>query len=583
MKEKRIFKDIKILLLFVLLGSVCCTPSRELNTDFSNTTGWSYNGKQSTKFEALEGDIKGNPIGMIAIQGGVFSIGENDEYITAPRNNSRRNITVNSFYMDKYEISNMNWREYEHWVRMMFSQTAPSLVSKVLPDTTVWREELAYNEPYLENYYTHPAYSFYPVVGVSWNQAMDFCQWRTDRVNEKILIDGGYITFPNYSLLTPSKIEEEVKVSWEAANPNYKLVEFKSGKMIQSEGKKAKSKGKKGDAPEGGENAEAAEGGADEGGEEEILYHYPYEYVRDQLIFNTEKYFRTDYSPTQGSRASTKQDAFGATRKISRSDGILLPTYRLPTEAEWEFAAYAPIAGEEGLSVEGKIYPWGYRPRSLDKAVLGKLMANFVRGKGDMMGVSGALNDGAVITAPVDAYAPNDFGLFNMAGNVNEWVLDVYKETSNEEISEYNSYRGNVYTQPKVSADGKIELDSMGGIALEFSEQDDKRNYHDGDTTSRLVTDFPLDTTGLEEGSFKIDPTDILAPRLSKTCHVYKGGSWRDRVYWLNPTTRRYLEADQSSSTIGFRCAMSTVGTQLKSTYDGVKNVPERTFKGMSN
>ena len=166
MKEKRIFKDIKILLLFVLLGSVCCTPSRELNTDFSNTTGWSYNGKQSTKFEALEGDIKGNPIGMVAIQGGVFSIGENDEYITAPRNNSRRNITVNSFYMDKYEISNMNWREYEHWVRMMFSQTAPSLVSKVLPDTTVWREELAYNEPYLENYYTHPAYSFYPVVGV---------------------------------------------------------------------------------------------------------------------------------------------------------------------------------------------------------------------------------------------------------------------------------------------------------------------------------------------------------------------------------------------------------------------------------
>ena len=583
MKEKRIFKDIKILLLFVLLGSVCCTPSRELNTDFSNTTGWSYNGKQSTKFEALEGDIKGNPIGMIAIQGGVFSIGENDEYITAPRNNSRRNITVNSFYMDKYEISNMNWREYEHWVRMMFSQTAPSLISKVLPDTTVWREELAYNEPYLENYYTHPAYSFYPVVGVSWNQAMDFCQWRTDRVNEKILIDGGYITFPNYSLLTPSKIEEEVKVSWEAANPNYKLVEFKSGKMIQSEGKKAKSKGKKEDAPEGGENAEAAEGGAGEGGEEEILYHYPYEYVRDQLIFNTEKYFRTDYSPTQGSRASSKQDAFGATRKISRSDGILLPTYRLPTEAEWEFAAYAPIAGEEGLSVEGKIYPWGYRPRSLDKAVLGKLMANFVRGKGDMMGVSGALNDGAVITAPVDAYAPNDFGLFNMAGNVNEWVLDVYKETSNEEISEYNAYRGNVYTQPKVSSDGKIELDSMGGIALEFSEKDDKRNYHDGDTTSRLVTDFPLDTTGLEEGSFKIDPTDILAPRLSKTCHVYKGGSWRDRVYWLNPTTRRYLEADQSSSTIGFRCAMSTVGTQLKSTYDGVKNVPERTFKGMSN
>jgi formylglycine-generating enzyme required for sulfatase activity len=61
----------------------------------------------------------------------------------------------------------------------------------------------------------------------------------------------------------------------------------------------------------------------------------------------------------------------------------------------------------------------------------------------------------------------------------------------------------------------------------------------------------------------KFDPTDILAPKITKNTRVYKGGSWRDRIYWLNPSSRRYLDQDKSSSTIGFRCAMSTVGNQI--------------------
>jgi formylglycine-generating enzyme required for sulfatase activity len=192
-------------------------------------------------------------------------------------------------------------------------------------------------------------------------------------------------------------------------------------------------------------------------------------------------------------------------------------------------------------------------------------MANFVRGKGDMMGVAGDHNDGYVMTAPVDAYEPNDFGLYNMAGNVNEWVLDVYRETSFEEMTEYNSFRGNVYKKLKKDKKGNLILTDYGTLAVEFGASDDKRNYRDGDASSLFDTDYPLDTVGLSEerkATIKHDPSDILIPRINDETRVYKGGSWKDRIYWLNPTTRRFKQQNESSSTIGFRCAMSVLGKE---------------------
>ena len=200
------------------------------------------------------------------------------------------------------------------------------------------------------------------------------------------------------------------------------------------------------------------------------------------------------------------------------------------------------------------------------------MQANFVRGRGDMMGVSGELNDHYVVTGPVDEYQPNDFGLYNMAGNVNEWVMDVYRETTNQETSEYNSFRGNIYREPVRSTDEMgnevFVIDSLGRLLTRWESDDDKRDWKDGDFASIIDTDFPLDTTGLrtllgEEAQILVDPTDLLAPRITKKTRVYKGGSWKDRVYWINPSSRRYLDQDKSTATIGFRCAMSTVGNQI--------------------
>jgi hypothetical protein len=97
--------------------------------------------------------------------------------------------------------------------------------------------------------------------------------------------------------------------------------------------------------------------------------------------------------------------------------------------------------------------------------------------------------------------------------------------------------------------------------------EDDVRNFKDGDPTSMILTDFAQfgDTTGLsnlvDKSKVKIDPTDILRPKVTNKTRVYKGGSWKDRVYWLNPSTRRFMDQDKCTNDIGFRCAMSMIGS----------------------
>ena len=576
----------KIFLLAVVATFVASCAQEQ-----SPTTGWNYNDPNNGGFQVVPYEEQETGPGLVFIEGGTFVMGRTEQDVMYDWSNQPRRVTVSSFYMDQTEVRNQDYIEYLYWLNRVYKLDYPRIVQKALPDTLVWRSELAYNEPYVETYLRHPAYRDYPVVGVNWLQARDYCKWRTDRVNEFILIQYG------------------------------------------------------------------------------ILDHFIDQANDDH--FNTDAYLANKYTGEETNRQLKDLGPNGDTRRPRMEDGILLPRYRLPTEAEWEFAALGLIGNTMyERVVERRLYPWnGHITRTDAAGNYGDFVANYRRGRGDYMGVAGNLNDAAHISAPVYAYWPNDYGLYNMAGNVSEWVMDVYRPLSHEDFDGLNSFRGNVYkTYVRDNAGAiadklsyivydyegikewlsspngfKTTLQTYGSInpaeedlltkideyvdkAIEFQKERnyeraseeienamiaidgapetirvanellegiadyivaqpgelsmrnvtieenlERRNYRksnninylDGDYSSTVDVDNWSNWQTDDASSEMYDYT--FTSMINDKARVYKGGSWRDGSYWLSPGTRRFLDERQRTDYIGFRCAMTRVGSPIGS------------------
>jgi gliding motility-associated lipoprotein GldJ len=641
--------------------------------DASSSTGWDYNNVKQGGFQKVPFADQETGPGLVMIEGGTFTMGMVEQDVMFDYNNRPARVTVSSFYMDQTEVTNFHWLEYLYWLRRSYEKY-DNVFKNALPDTLVWRSPLAFMDKFVDYYLRHPAYRDYPVVGVSWLQATDFCKWRTDRVNEYILVREGVL-------------------GWDVD-------------------------------------------------------------ASDAETFNTDAYMaeKFEQDPELGGNKlidlnpSNRDGKKLGVRNVRMEDGILLPRYRLPTEAEWEYASIGLIGnltpGTEVIT-ERRQYPWnGHFVRQDNKEFTGMIRANFVRGKGDYMGVAGKLNDGADVTAPVESFWPNDYGLYHMAGNVSEWVMDVYRPLTSEDYDEFRPFRGNVYQTKVLNNDGMIEQKNQqvmydvhgmkeylnafervryqrvsaaehspndtvipAGIQMhnlsehrykrgqapdpyyvshgktkdsvelalirrmnevldraiafkndkydieassliqdelfegifadvtregpdeEYSfeiipmlregfnqfiintpgklkyrnvteeenigrlnyRKDDYIDYLDGDIESSIFYNDDKVKNGINEATrdpnlvmyqsqyetygldgVQIKPEDRTSwptTLVSDRSRVYKGGSWKDRAYWLNAGSRRFLDESQSTCTIGFRCAMDRVGSPTGNNY----------------
>ena len=532
-----------------------CSRNGSVKSGESSATGWKIgeNGGFDYKGKDYKDQIQGP--NLILIHGGTFTKGRVQDDVMKDWNNAPTRMQVRSFYMDETEVTNLMYIEYLDWLKRVFVQedgTNPIYIS-ALPDTLVWRNQLGYYDDMVNNYLRHPAFRTHPVVGVSWQQANNFAKWRTNRVNELILEEKGWIA---KGARTSDAIKGRVNFDTETY--------LKRPDLVYGENYTA-------------DNVRAAENDTEDQTQSFVGR-------RAQITVRGE---------------GTEEDDVKVTN-ASVEYGIVLPEYRLPTESEWEYAALGLAGIREYNSYQGKKkYPWsGDTSRVTQSRNAGDQLANFKQGRGDYSGVAGWSNDDAEITADVYQYPPNDFGLYGMAGNVSEWVADVYRPLTNNEVSDMNYFRGNLF-QTYITEDGKATVnndvinydDNPNGRSVysQLPGSIQKQNIVPNDFDSEFTNEQLLNTNGLAADNLAYADGDKLFQRekgnpdgeemytnafdetriaeekrltlVSNTTRVIKGASWKDRAYWLDPAQRRYMPEFLAADYIGFRCAMSYLGS----------------------
>ncbi|TRZ43334.1 gliding motility lipoprotein GldK [Robertkochia solimangrovi] len=356
------------------------------------------------------------PYGMSLVPGGAFIMGRSDEDQANVLNAPTKTVTVRSFYMDETEITNSEYRQFVEWVKDSIIRTRLAIYAEELGEVPGdgGIGEFAFRDADTSNLSEYEKYMLFNYDN------MDEESYRGRRLNKDIDLVWRTSRYPDqyYSEVMDSMYIPEVESYNGHRTVDVNKLKYQYNWMDIQAAARAKGGGKRKDFIR----------------HEEVLvypdttvwikdFSYSYNEPMHNDYFWSEAY--SDY-PVVG--VSWKQaKAFCAWRTKYKNDFQknnnmqFVNQFRLPTEAEWEYAARGGI--------ESGTYPWGGPYIMNDR---GCFMANFKPLRGDYAA------DQALYTVEADSYDPNDYNLYNMAGNVSEWTNSSYNPNSYEYVSTMN-------------------------------------------------------------------------------------------------------------------------------------------------
>jgi gliding motility-associated lipoprotein GldK len=402
------------------------------------------------------------PFGMVFVPMGSFTMGPSDESTSWAMTTKSKRVSVDAFWMDETEITNNEYRQFVKYVK-------DSILRWKLGEQI---EDFRITEDQFGNPLEQPR--------INWEAEID----PTDEAQREIINEMYYAEqdrlFGRKQIDTRKLVYTYYWVDYQQAAKasnkyNYDTQQYE-GQVTNAQGEQMDVDGRSAFIMRGQTN----------------VYPDTLVWIRDfTYSFNepyTDLYFShpayDDYPVVGVNWEQARAFSIWRTRSLNtylRTQGEgEVQDYRLPTESEWEYAARG--------NLDLNPYPWG-GPYTRNKE--GCFLANFKPMRGNYV------DDGALISMPVGSYAPNEYGLYDMAGNVAEWTINAYDESAY------------------------------------FFTHDMNPNYQ-----------------------YHSKPDDPPAMKRK----VVRGGSWKDIGFYLQNSARTYEYQDSSTSYLGFRCVRSYLG-----------------------
>ncbi len=524
MKRIKLFSVLALSSVMVLLS---CGGGNTKNGGgtkrFTSMTGWKPNDQKGWFFTGKQEKQKGWP-NMVYVEGGTFTMGLVKDDVMHDWNNTPRRMQVSSFFIGETEITNYDYRAYVTWLKYVFPPSDPNfkdIYTGALPDTLVWNNELSRND-FAETYFRSPEYDFYPVVGVSWLQASRYCEWLTDRANERALMDKGVISKDLYVNDANNQGQSSFTLDKYKANDTAMQQYIDQQRAQRATGIKTTN-----------QRILAANRNATSGVVEKFRLptEVEWEFAALGLQKNREYNNYTDKKPMIDELRGTK----------GRNRGMFLENFK------YSRGDYSGVAGwkNDGSAITADVKQYSSND----------------------LGIYGMYGNVAEWTA--DVYRPiidtegNDFNYYR--GNVS-------KQTVKNADGTFKAIDG---TNVKFDtlADGRRVYKGLPG-QYEREVVADQRNYRDGDFMSSLEAGYGREVDSSTAANFSMynspvkrfivdsrgrvklqKDTSVRTSDISDEIRVIKGGSWKDTAYWLDPGQRRYRDQAKAYGWVGFRVA----------------------------